>query len=177
MATSDHPQDAVPEDDGLSTSDVCKKLGLTRSKLRHWEQIGCVQPSRIRCGSRQWRRYGAEQVDLLRRITFLIKEGMTIRGAMGKAGKLAQMEAKRGSPFTVTVPEPAMIPEVASAPAEVPPSTVVCDAASPKPVADAGAPAVAENAAVQAPLEGGAGSGGQGAAGIAAEPEDDDWLK
>jgi DNA-binding transcriptional MerR regulator len=74
-------------------SKTLQQLGVSRSRLRYWEQKGLLKPVR-RQNSRDWRRYSDDDVLTIKRMLHLLRLGLTLDGAVRNLPKLIDIEAK-----------------------------------------------------------------------------------
>jgi DNA-binding transcriptional MerR regulator len=56
--------------------------GVSQRKLRDWEEKKFIEPERIVCGDRSYRRYNRKDIDLIKRIKGLQNQGFTLRSAV-----------------------------------------------------------------------------------------------
>lgn len=79
----------------LTSGQVCMKYGVTRAQLRHWERIRAIRPVLWKKKKRTWRGYSPAMELRIRRLAYLLKEGMTLKGALAKIDRLAALEERR----------------------------------------------------------------------------------
>ena len=66
----------------LSSSEITRKLNISLRQLYYWELKGIVKPRMITMGSREFKRYSANDVDILRQIKDFLDQGYTLSSAV-----------------------------------------------------------------------------------------------
>jgi len=94
------------DDQTLTSGQVLKALPINRSRLRRWERMAVIHPTMERRGRRFWRYFPQDQVDRLRRLLWLLEQGLCLVSAVRKLPEAEVLEAKRGTPFVLTGREP-----------------------------------------------------------------------
>ena len=70
----------------FSIGEVVRKCdGVTRRQLRNWEEAGYIQPERVVCGERAYRRYTEDDIALIVEIGRLLSSGFTLKSAVSRA--------------------------------------------------------------------------------------------
>ena len=90
---------------GLTAGQVRERTGVTRARLKYWETMGIVAPSREEHHTRTWRIYSTADADKIRRLLWLLKNGMTLSGAISKLPLVEQREnsgKRAGEPTAAT---------------------------------------------------------------------------
>ena len=111
---------------GMTPEQVRKATGITRPQLRYWECLGIITPVMENHITRVWRRYTTANAVKIRRILYMLSEGMTLRGAVAKLPALEAREnriagfASAGAP-----PMPAAVPASAPDAATTPDQTAM----------------------------------------------------
>ncbi len=78
---------------------AAKEIGIDVHRLYCWERYGIVSPTKIKCGTREFRRYSAEDINRGRLVRMLVdEEGYVLRAAVRKLKEnKTRMKAKRGT--------------------------------------------------------------------------------
>ena len=80
----------------FSIGDAAKMTGASQKQIRHWEAKGYIPKSeRIVCGDRAYRRFTADQVQIIRSIKNYLEEGYTLPHSSRMAMQDARL--KRGA--------------------------------------------------------------------------------
>jgi DNA-binding transcriptional MerR regulator len=79
---------------GLTIGEVRRRTGVTRSQLRYWEAGGILSPEREEHHTRSWRIYCEADAEKVRRLLYLIGEGMTLKGAVSKLSAVEERESR-----------------------------------------------------------------------------------
>jgi MerR family transcriptional regulator, global nitrogen regulator len=72
----------------ITSSEITKRLDISVRQLYYWELKGAVQPHLVTLGSREFKRYSKEDVEVLKCVKNCLDEGYTLSKAMEKASKL-----------------------------------------------------------------------------------------
>ena len=72
----------------ITSSQITKQLDISVRQLYYWELKGVVQPHLITLGSREFKRYSKEDVEILKCVKDCLDEGYTLSKAMEKASSL-----------------------------------------------------------------------------------------
>jgi len=72
---------------------VVQKCNVSEKQLRYWQDAGYVEPEKVVCGERTYRRYRESDVALIMEIKRLLDEGFTLSNAT-KMAKI-NIEEKR----------------------------------------------------------------------------------
>jgi len=88
---------STQEISSYGTSDVMRATGISLARLYYWERIGLLFPEVQRFGSRQYRRYGEEEVRKIRSLMRLLAEGYSLQGA-ARLTRQAQTNGRGTSP-------------------------------------------------------------------------------
>ena len=67
-----------------STYNVTKECGISTRQLYYWELIGMVHPHYETFGSRNFRRYTADDIYLLKKAKHMLDEGFTLQAIKEK---------------------------------------------------------------------------------------------
>lgn len=82
-----------------SIGDASRKSGASQKQIRNWESRGHIpEASRVISGSRAYRRFSLEQVELISRIKSLLDEGYTLTAAAEKAKAINLSHRKESKP-------------------------------------------------------------------------------
>ena len=65
----------------VGIGDVVKKCRVSEKQLRYWQDAGYVNPEKVVCGERAYRRYRASDVALVMEIKRLLDQGFTLSNA------------------------------------------------------------------------------------------------
>ena len=76
----------------LTSGQVSLKYAVTRSQLRYWESVDIIRPKRFQRGRQQWRGFDPQEEATVRRLAYLLGEGMSLLGAGAKLPVLALRE-------------------------------------------------------------------------------------
>lgn len=83
---------------GLTTGQLMKKVGLTRSRIRRWVASGYLQPVYEWHGDQEWAAFPPDEVDRARRLLWLVDDcGVLPSRAVERLPDVERMEAKRSS--------------------------------------------------------------------------------
>jgi len=63
------------------------KTGVSERQLRHWEAVGYIQPERVVCGDKSYRRYSAADIKLIQQIKEFLNQGYKLKVAVQKTKK------------------------------------------------------------------------------------------
>lgn len=64
---------------------AAKEIGIDIHRLYRWDGYGVVNPSKIRCGMREFRRYSPEDIHRGRLLKMLVdEEGYVLKAALKK---------------------------------------------------------------------------------------------
>ena len=69
----------------LSSSDVTRQLNISLRQLYYWELKGIVKPRVISMGSREFKRYSAQDFEVLKQVKDFLDQGYTLTGAFQRA--------------------------------------------------------------------------------------------
>ena len=69
----------------MTSSQITRQLEISVRQLYYWELKGIVQPQLITMGSREFKRYSKEDVEVLKQVKIFLDEGYTLTKAMEKA--------------------------------------------------------------------------------------------
>jgi DNA-binding transcriptional MerR regulator len=80
----------------LSIGEAAKVCEVSAKQLRHWQEKGYLPaPERVVCGVRSYRKYGEQDLDLIKKIKAYQDKGFTLPVAAEKAtGKNSTKEGK-----------------------------------------------------------------------------------
>ncbi len=59
--------------------ELCKRSGLSKDTIRHYESKGLIQPKKIAAGTRSYRHYDEQSLERLELIRIGAKSGMPLR--------------------------------------------------------------------------------------------------
>lgn len=71
---------------------VTRELGISLRQLYYWELKGVVHPRVITKGSRAFKRFSLEDVEMLRRVKAYLDEGYTLSSAVERAQQALKRE-------------------------------------------------------------------------------------
>ena len=69
----------------MTSSQITNKLEISVRQLYYWELKGVIQPHVITMGSREFKRYSKEDVEVLKLVKTYLDEGYTLAKAIKKA--------------------------------------------------------------------------------------------
>lgn len=69
----------------LSSSEVIRRLDISLRQLYYWELKGVVKPKVVTQGSREFKRYSENDLEILRRVKEYIDQGYTLNSALQRA--------------------------------------------------------------------------------------------
>ena len=69
----------------MTSSQITNQLEISVRQLYYWELKGIVEPQLITMGSREFKRYSKEDVEVLKQVKNFLDEGYTLAKAMEKA--------------------------------------------------------------------------------------------
>ena len=69
-----------------STFTVTKECGISTRQLYYWELIGIIRPHYETFGTRRFRRYTPDDIDLLKQVKSLLDEGFTLQSVRERIG-------------------------------------------------------------------------------------------
>lgn len=71
----------------LTSKEVISKLDISLRQLYYWELKGIVKPKSVLMGSREFKRYSNQDVQVLKKVKNFLDEGYTLSRAIQKANK------------------------------------------------------------------------------------------
>ena len=72
----------------FSIGEVARMCGVTTKQIRHWEEKGYIpEPQRVVCGDRCYRKYGVDDLEIIRKIKAYLDSGYTLPVAAIKAAE------------------------------------------------------------------------------------------
>lgn len=75
-------------DNRFGIVEALQKIGVSSERLRYWEKAGIVAPIYVKCGTRKFRRYSAEDINRAILIKMLVdSEGYSLEGAKRRLQK------------------------------------------------------------------------------------------
>lgn len=74
----------------LSSSDVIRRLDISLRQLYYWELKGVVKPKVVTQGSREFKRYSENDLEVLRRVKDYIDQGYTLNSALQRASTVVE---------------------------------------------------------------------------------------
>ena len=87
------------ENSTYSIGDVASMTGVTRKQIRNWESRGYIpEADRVVSGSRAYRRFNDEQIELISSIKALLDEGYTLSAAAEKVTTRTLQPRKESTP-------------------------------------------------------------------------------
>lgn len=63
------------------------KTEVSERQLRHWEEVGYIQPERVVCGDRSYRRYSPADIRYILAIKKFLDQGYKLHVAVQKANE------------------------------------------------------------------------------------------
>lgn len=75
----------MDDQDWMTSAQITQQLDISVRQLYYWELKGVVQPRLITLGSREFKRYTKEDVEVLQCVKNYLDEGYTLSKAMEKA--------------------------------------------------------------------------------------------
>ena len=69
----------------LSSSEVTRKLNISLRQLYYWELKGIIKPRMITMGSREFKRYSNNDLEVLSQIKDFLDDGYTLNSAVQRA--------------------------------------------------------------------------------------------
>lgn len=89
--------DLNPLAEYLTTGALCRKLRITRSRIRRWVERGYIVPTYEWHRYQEWMHFPPEQVERARRLKWLVDEhGMIPSRAVQRLEDVAKMEERQG---------------------------------------------------------------------------------
>ena len=75
----------ISSDNRLGSAEAARKIGISTERLRYWERAGVVGPAYVRCGTRRFRRYSADDIARATLVKALVEdEKYSLEGAIRK---------------------------------------------------------------------------------------------
>jgi len=72
----------------FSIGEAAKMSGCSIKQLRHWEKKNYIQTaSRVLCGERSYRKYGVDDLEIIKKIKAYLDSGYTLPAAAKKAAE------------------------------------------------------------------------------------------
>lgn len=82
--------------EGITTGALCKKLRLTRSRIRRWVERGYITPTYTWHRLQEWMHFSPDQVERARRMKWLCDDcGVLPSRAVERLPEVEAMEARR----------------------------------------------------------------------------------
>ena len=70
----------------FSIGEAARKCGVTTKQIRHWENKGYIsEPQRVVCGERSYRKFGEDDLEIIKRIARYLDMGYTLPAAANRA--------------------------------------------------------------------------------------------
>ena len=70
----------------FSIGEAARMCGVTTKQIHHWEEKGYIpEPQRVVCGERSYRKYGQDDLEIIKRIARYLDTGYTLAVAAEKA--------------------------------------------------------------------------------------------
>ena len=70
----------------FSIGEAARTCGVTTKQIRHWEEKGYIpKPQRVVCGERSYRKYGVDDLEIIKNIKAYLDSGYTLPVAAKKA--------------------------------------------------------------------------------------------
>ncbi len=69
----------------LSSSEVTRKLNISLRQLYYWELKGIIKPRMVTMGSREFKRYSNNDLEVLSQIKDFLDDGYTLNSAVQRA--------------------------------------------------------------------------------------------
>jgi DNA-binding transcriptional MerR regulator len=73
--------------DLYGTTDVCRQVGISSRQLEYWILIGIVTPRLEQHGLKFFKRFNAQDIEILKQIKLLTDEGFLVSRALEKVRK------------------------------------------------------------------------------------------
>lgn len=72
----------------FSIGEAARMSGCTVKKLRYWEAKGFIpEPQRVVCGDRCYRKFGEDDLEIIKRIASYLNDGFTLSASAKKAAE------------------------------------------------------------------------------------------
>lgn len=68
-----------------TSSEVTRKLKISLRQLYYWELKGIIKPECVTMGSREFKRYSQEDVNVLQKVKSYLEQGYTLNSAVQRA--------------------------------------------------------------------------------------------
>ena len=69
-----------------SIGEAARKCGVSIKQIRHWEDKGYIpEPDRVVCGERAYRKFGPEEMKIIKKIKAGLDAGFTLQAAAKRA--------------------------------------------------------------------------------------------
>ncbi len=92
-----------PHSAGITTGALCKKLHLTRSRVRRWVEKGYIRPTYTWHRWQEWMHWPPDQVERARRMKWLVDDcGVLPSRAVERLQEVEAMEARQKSAMSTT---------------------------------------------------------------------------
>ena len=82
-----------------STCTVIRECGISVRQLYYWESIELIQPRYESFGTRRFRRYTTDDVNVLKQVKALLEAGFTLQAVKDMLRGLAPFESKGAWPL------------------------------------------------------------------------------
>jgi len=69
----------------LGIGEASSQTKVSERQLRHWEEAGYIQPEKVVCGDRAYRRYTEKDIVLIKKIKSYLDQGFKLYVAVEKA--------------------------------------------------------------------------------------------
>ena len=70
----------------FSIGEAARMCGVSAKQIRHWEDKGYIpEPQRVVCGERSYRKFGEDDLEMIKRIARYLNMGYTLPVAVDKA--------------------------------------------------------------------------------------------
>ena len=71
----------------LTSKEVIRKLDISLRQLYYWELKGIIKPKSVLMGSREFKRYSPQDLNVLKKVKSFLDEGYTLARAIQKANR------------------------------------------------------------------------------------------
>lgn len=69
----------------LGIGETSSQTKVSERQLRHWEEAGYINPEKVVCGDRAYRRYSPGDINFIKTIKTYLDQGFKLRVATNKA--------------------------------------------------------------------------------------------
>lgn len=81
----------------LNSAEIIKEVGISLRQLYYWEMKGIIRPESVKIGTRKFKRYSEEDIDILKKIKEFLDEGYTLKAAIQKVKNNPDVDLRRAA--------------------------------------------------------------------------------